>query len=126
MFWINNEYSYAVNTIDRGGGDQDKYTVKSVKQSKILQQCKDIGESVLKVLPKIRVNNKVVKPVLVRTDFTCCQENKSHSPQNYYLNEVEHQDAGSYVTYENIKYPYVQVMADSFVKKALELVSLGF
>ena len=126
MFWINNEYSYAVNTIDRGDGDQDKYTVKPVQQSKILQQCKVIGKSVLQALPKIRVNNQVVKPVLVRTDFTCCQENKSHSPQNYYLNEVEHQDAGSYVTYENIKYPYVQVMADSFVKKAQELVSLGF
>ena len=31
-----------------------------------------------------------------------------------------------YVNFENIKYPYVQVMADNFVKKAYELVGLGF
>ena len=43
-----------------------------------------------------------------------------------FLNEVEHQDAGSYVNFENVKYPYVQVMADTFVKKAYELVDAGF
>jgi len=67
-----------------------------------------------------------VKPVMVRTDFTCCMGNLKHSPTNYFLNEVEHQDAGSYVNNENIKYPYVQVMADAFVKKTHELKSLGF
>ena len=46
--------------------------------------------------------------------------------KRYFLNEVEHQDAGSYVNFENVKYPYVQVMADTFVKKAYELVNAGF
>ena len=31
-----------------------------------------------------------------------------------------------YVNNPNIKYPYVQVMADTFVKKAQELVDLGY
>ena len=93
---------------------------------KTLEECKRIGEKTLEALPKIKVNGKVVKPALVRTDFTCCLDNKKHLPSNYFVNEVEHQDAGSYVNNENIKYPYVQVMADTYVKKAEELLSLGF
>ena len=126
MFWINQQYSYAVNTIDKASGDQDGYTVKPFTNKKILNHCKDIGEKALQLLPKIKVNNKIVKPVMVRTDFTCCQGNKQHSSKNYFLNEVEHQDAGSYSNYFEIKYPYVQIMADAFVKKAQELISLGF
>lgn len=123
MFWIQNQYSYAVRTIDRGGDD---YQVKMIRDKKTLEECKRIGEKTLEALPKIKVNGKVVKPALVRTDFTCCLDNKKHLPSNYFVNEVEHQDAGSYVNNENIKYPYVQVMADTYVKKAEELLSLGF
>lgn len=126
MFWINEEYSYAVNTIDKGGGDQDQYSVSQMKQSPTLEACQKIGKQALQALPKIKVKGKHVKPVLVRTDFTCCKENKSKSPSNYFLNEVEHQDAGSYANYYEVKYPYVQIMADAFVKKAQELISLGF
>jgi hypothetical protein len=123
MYWINGEYSYAVNTVDRG---PDDYKVKIVKDKKILDECKKIGDMVVKALPDIKVGTTKINPVMVRTDFTCCLENKKHIPTNYFLNEVEHQDAGSYVNNENIKYPYVQVMADTFVKKAHELVSAGF
>ena len=126
MFWINQQYSYAVNTIDKEGGDQDGYTVKPFTNKKTLEHCKTIGEKALQLLPKIKVNNTVVKPVLVRTDFTCCQGNKQHTSKNYFLNEVEHQDAGSYVNFKSTTYPYVTVMADSFVKKAEELIKLGF
>ena len=122
MFWIQGEYSYAVNTIDRG---EDDYQVKIVKNKKVLDECKKIGFDAFNTLPKIKVGGKVVKPVMVRTDFTCCMNNLKHSPTNYFLNEVEHQDAGSYVNNPNIKYPYVQVMADAFVKKAHELKELG-
>ena len=123
MFWIQGEYSYAVNTIDRG---EDDYQVKTVTNKKVLDECKNIGEQALNALPKIKVGKKTVNPVLVRTDFTCCMNNEKYSPSKYFLNEVEHQDAGSYVNNENIKYPYVQVMADAFVKKAHELKNLGF
>lgn len=126
MYWINGEYSYCVNTPGGSGTDYEDYNVSLVKNKKVIDECKSIGEKTLKALPKIKVGTTVIKPVLVRTDFTCCKENKNHIPSNYFLNEVEHQDAGSYVNFENIKYPYVQVMADNFVKKAYELVNAGF
>lgn len=124
MFWINGEYSYAVNIVD--GGTYETYHVLNVKNKKVLEECKKIGKETLKALPKIKVGTKNITPALVRTDFTCCLNNKSPTPSNYFLNEVEHQDAGSYVNNENITYPYVQVMADTFVKKAYELVEAGF
>lgn len=126
MYWINEEYSYAVNTPAGSGTDYEDYKIKLVKDKKILEACKKIGEDTLKCLPKIKVGKTVIKPVMVRTDFTCCQENKKHIPSNYFLNEIEHQDAGSYTNFEEIQYPYVQVMADAFVKKANELVNAGF
>ena len=125
MYWINGEYSYSVNTPGVAKPGED-FNVKLVKDEKVLEQCIEIGKKTISAIPKIKVDGKIVKPVLVRTDFTCCKENKKHTPKNYFLNEIEHQDAGSYVNFENIKYPYVQVMADNFVKKAYELVGLGF
>jgi hypothetical protein len=38
------------------------------------------------------------------------------------VNEIEHQDAGTYKNFDVVKYPMVEVMADAFVKKAQELV----
>ena len=125
MYWINGEYSYCVNTPGASSPGED-YVVKLVKNKDVLEECKTIGEKTLNALPKIKVGTTIIKPVLVRTDFTCCKGNKEHSPSNYFLNEVEHQDAGSYVNFDVVKYPYVQVMADTFVKKAYELVHAGF
>ena len=46
------------------------------------------------------------------------------------LSDREITNLGSIVetltNYSNIKYPYVPVMADAFVKKAQELIDLGF
>lgn len=125
IYWINGEYSYCVNT-PGASNPGENYDVKIVRDKKVLEACKSIGEKTFNALPKIKVGEKVIKPVMVRTDFTCCKNNKQQSPSNYFLNEVEHQDAGSYVNFKNIKYPYVQVMADTFVKKAYELVNAGF
>ena len=122
MFWINNKYSYAVNTIDRG---PDNYKVKMIKDENILDECKKIGEKAINLVPPIIVNKKRVKPVMLRTDFTCCLNNDENK-KKYFLNEIEHQDAGSYVNFKSTTYPYVTVMADSFVKKAEELIRLGF
>ena len=123
MFWINGEYSYAVNTVDKG---EDNYKVKNVNDKKILKECKSIGKAAIDSIPKIKVGTTEIKPALVRTDFTCCLQNKKHIPKNYFLNEIEHQDAGSYVNFDSINYPYVQVMADTYVKKAHELMNAGF
>ena len=51
------------------------YIVKLVKNKKVLDECK-IGEKTLNALPKIKVGDKVIKPALVRTDFTCCKGTK--------------------------------------------------
>ena len=123
MFWINGEYSYAVNTVDKG---EDNYKVKNVNDKKILKECKSIGKAAIDSIPKIKVGTTEIKPALVRTDFTCCLQNKKHIPKNYFLNEIEHQDAVSYVNFDSINYPYVQVMADTYVKKAHELMNAGF
>ena len=56
MFWINGEYSYAVNIID--GGSYDNYHVLNVKNKKILDECKKIGKNTLNALPKIKVGKK--------------------------------------------------------------------
>lgn len=124
MYWINGVYSYAVNIIDKG--TYEKYYIKNIINKKVLNECKIIGENTIKAIPKIKVGDKNIIPPLIRTDFTCCLNNKKPSPINYFLNEIEHQDAGSYVNNENITYPYVPVMADTFVKKAYELIKAGF
>ena len=122
MFWINNKYSYAVNTIDKGN---DNYQVKNIINKNVLNDCKEIGEKAINLVPPIIINKKKVLPVLLRTDFTCCLNNNEKS-KKYFLNEIEYQLCGSYINYSNIKYPYVPVIADAFVKKAQELIDLGF
>jgi len=122
MYWINNQYSYAVNTIDRG---EKNYRVKNIIDKNVLKKCKEIGEKAINLVPPIIINKKKVLPVLLRTDFTCCLNNNEKS-KKYFLNEIEYQLCGSYINFSNIKYPYVPVMADAFVKKAQELIDLGF
>ena len=122
MFWINKKFSYAVNTIDRG---EDDYQVKLIKNKKILEECKMIGQKAVDLVEPIVVNGVEIEPALLRTDFTCCLNN-DETKKKYFLNEIEHEDAGSYINYDAVDYPYVPVMADTFVKKAEELIDLDF
>lgn len=124
MMWINGEYSYAVNIKRKDLSGQNE-NVEFVKDKKVLQECKEIGEKALELFPPIIVNKKRVKPVFIRTDFTCCL-NDNNKSQKYYLNEVENQCAHSYCDKPGITYPFMEVIADAFVKKAYELVQLGF
>jgi hypothetical protein len=124
MMWINGEFSYAVN-IKRKDLSGQKEVVKFVKDKKVLEEYKQIGQKAVDLFPPIIVNKKKVKPVLVRTDFTCCLDN-DHKKQRYYLNEVENQCAHTYSDKPGITYPYMQVISDTFVKKAYELIGLGF
>ena len=123
MFWINEQFSYAVNI--KRKDVNSKETVKFVTDKKVLEECKILGEKVVKLFPPIIVNNKKVKSVMIRTDFTCCLNN-DHKKKPYYLNEVENQIAHSYSDKPGITYPYIPVIADAFVKKAYELIGLGF
>jgi len=127
IYWINEEYSYAVNTKDVGS--EYEMIVTPVKDKKKLEKCIEIGKNVIKNIPEININGKIVKPVMNRTDFACCLNNEKISSNKYYLNEIEHQDAGTFTNIpfnENIKYPIVTILADTFIKKAHELKSINF
>ena len=73
MFWINDQFSYGVNI--KRKDVYSKETVKFVTDKKVLEECKKIGEKAVHLFPPIIVNKKKVKPVLIRTDFTCCLNN---------------------------------------------------
>ena len=118
-FWIDGKYSYAVNTIDRG---EDNYVVKEIIDPKVVEQITKIGERVIEVIPKISFNRKKTIPVMVRIDFTCCLHNEKFSPSNYFVNEIESDIAGTYINFPNIKYPMLEVLADTYIKKAKELI----
>lgn len=127
IYWINEEYSYEANTRDVG---QDyEMIVTRVSDKKRLNKCIEIGKKVIENIPKININGHIVKPVMNRTDFACCLNNNKIASHDYYLNEIEHQDAGTFTNIpfnENIKYPITTILADSFVKKANELFIIHF
>ena len=119
-YWINGQFSYAVNIIDRGG---NYYKVEEIIDKKTLDKCKEIGERVVKTIPKLKMNGKTTIPVSTRIDMTCCLDNKSLKTMQYFVNEIEEGGiAGSYINFKNVKYPVVEILADSFVKKAMELL----
>jgi glutathione synthase/RimK-type ligase-like ATP-grasp enzyme len=118
-FWIDGKFSYAIKVTE----DHSKniYRVSEIIDKKVINECIKIGNSVIKALPKISYNRKKVLPVMVRIDLTCCHKNKKFSPSNYFVNEIESDIAGTYINYKNIKYPALEVLADSYVKKMKEL-----
>ncbi|ANS04232.1 hypothetical protein [uncultured Mediterranean phage] len=121
-FWIDGKFSYAVNIIDRES-EGGEYKVQEVISKVKLDKCKEIGQKVMKVLPKISFNGRKTNPVATRLDLTCCLGNKSIKSLEYYLNEIEEGGiAGTYLDFKNVKYPTVEILADSFVKKAHELI----
>ena len=130
-YWMDGKFSYAVNIVDKNTDELDENGDKiiyddlivhtEIIDKKILSEIKKIGERVIECLPKISLHHKRVLPAMVRIDFACCLHNRSKKPSNYYVNEIEHQDAGSLTDVPEIKYPYVEVMADTFVKKCNEL-----
>ena len=129
-FWIEGKYSYAVNIIDRTKKgefihDEPNYKVQEIIDPKVVKQITKIGKRVIEVIPKISFNKKKTIPSMLRIDFTCCLHNKKFSPSNYYVNEIESDIAGTYINYPNVKYPMLEVMADTYVKKAKDLLALS-
>lgn len=119
-FWIDGKLSYAVNT--PGATDPgETYVVKEVIQPDVLNHCEKIGNKIMEVLPKITFNKKKSLPVLIRIDFACCKNNKKMDPKNYFVNEIESDIAGLYINFPNIKYPALEVLANTYVQKAYEL-----
>jgi hypothetical protein len=119
-YWIEGAFSYAVNTPGATSPD-DEYVVKEIIDKKVLAKCEEIGRNVLDVIPKVLFNHKKVLPAMIRIDFTCCKNNRKHSPINYFVNEIESDIAGTYTNFPNVKYPILDVMSDTYVKKSKEL-----
>ena len=119
-FWVGGKYSYAIVTKDIPYGDS---IVKPLTDKKILDKCLELGNKVNDVIPKLVFNGKKTDPVMTRVDIICCLDNKPFPSYDYYLNEIEEGGlAGSYTDFKNITYPYVEVMADAYIKKARELL----
>ena len=120
MFFLNEsvKFSYAVNILDRG---EDDYKVDEIIDYKVLKEIIKIGEKVVEVIPKVKFNRKSVLPAMIRIDFSCCLKNKKYNAKNYFVNEIESDIAGTYTNFQNVKYPMLEVMADTYVKKVKEL-----
>ncbi len=119
-FWVGGEYTYAIVTKDVPYGES---IVKPLTDKKILDKCLEIGNKVIKNIPKLEFNDKKTDPVMTRIDIVCCLDNKPLSSYDYYLNEIEEGGlAGSYTDFKQITYPYVDIMADAYVRKARELL----
>ena len=119
-FWINGKFSYAVNTPGARSPDET-YVVKEIIDRDVKDQIIKIGNKVIECIPKISFNKKRVYPAMIRIDFTCCLKNKKYSPKNFFVNEIESDIAGTYINFENVKYPMLHVLADAYIKKTQEL-----
>lgn len=121
-FWIDGKLSYAVNTPGATSPDQT-YVVKEVIEQSVLDQCEKIGNKIIEILPKIPFKRKKSLPVLIRIDFACCKKNNSKKATNYFVNEIESDIAGLYINFPNVKYPALEVLANTYVQKAYELTN---
>ena len=124
-FWIDGSYRYAIVTKDVPPDGEYVYPsiIKPMTDKKILGVCKPIGEKVLQKIPKLVFNGKKTDPVMTRIDLVCCLDNKPKSSMAYYVNEIEEGGlAGSYTNIEGITYPIVDILADAYVRKAVELL----
>ena len=123
-FWIDGSYRYAIVTKDIPPGSYVYPSIiKPMTDEKILTKCKEIGKKVNRSIPKLVFNGKKTDPVMTRVDLVCCLDNKPKSSLAYYLNEIEEGGlAGTYTNIEGITYPIVDILADAYVRKAVELV----
>jgi len=120
-FWIDGKLSYVVNT-PGATSPNDDYVVKEIVDQKILNECEKIGNKIIKILPKINFKNKKTLPALIRIDFACCKNNNNFTHKNFFVNEIESDIAGLYINFPNIKYPALEILANTYVQKAYELV----
>ena len=82
MYWINGEYSYCVNTPGASNPGED-YNVKLVKNKKVLDECKAIGEKTLNALPKIKVGTARTIRIIVTNDEDGIPIDSLRSPTKY-------------------------------------------
>jgi len=119
-FWIDGKLSYAVNTPGATKPGED-YEIKELIDQDALNECEKIGNKIMKCLPMISFKRKKTLPALIRIDFACCKGNKKLNAKNYFVNEIESDIAGLYINFPNVKYPALEILANTYVQKAYEL-----
>lgn len=112
LWWYNGKFAYAIaNKAKVVTGTKEK--IAKVPPKDIVEQCKKIGKRIFPLLPKIKYNGKNYPPVMIRTDFGCCQGNTLNK-NKYFLNEFELQ-AANYFT-RHTTFPVVEKGSKAFVK----------
>lgn len=91
-FWFNNKFSHAIGTKHHFEDGYDDVVTKISPD--ILNQCKNIGRKTLKVIPKMIINGKEIKPLMIRIDCGCCLNGKNGK---YFLNEIENQACNLFI-----------------------------
>jgi hypothetical protein len=119
-YWINGTYSYGVKIFNFG--EEYFNEIDTYIEPSTLKRIKQIGTKIIQEIPKPIFNKRESMPVMLRIDFACCQNNKSYSSKQLFVNEIEYQDAGT-LTNLGVTYPVVPVLADTFVKRARELLN---
>mgnify|MGYP001312525435 CR=1 FL=1 len=102
-YWFQGKYAYAVGTIHNFDTQLDDLMEERQLNKKDLAYCKKIGEKVMKILPKMKVEGQVIKPTLIRLDFGCCHKDNYNTPNAYFINEVEGQGANLFAEAINPK-----------------------
>ena len=70
-YWFDNKFATAVGTKhDFEIGDD--YVAREKDIQSILPQLKKMGKEILDIIPKQKVGNTFVNPVMMRIDFGCC------------------------------------------------------
>ena len=118
IWWYNGKFAYAIaNKAKVVTGTKEKISKRPPKA--IIDQCRKIGKRIFPLLPKLKgKDGKDHPPVMIRTDFGCCQGN-SMDKTKYFLNEFELQAANYFA--RHTPFPVVEKGSKAFVKTFEEM-----
>ncbi len=116
LFWYNGKFAYAIANKAPPATGADEIVAKKLPSQ--VAACKKIGRKLLKLLPKVGGKGHNKPPVILRTDFGCCQGN-TLDKNKYFLNEMELQACNWFT--RHTPYPVLEKASAAFVKKSREL-----
>lgn len=113
LWWYNGKFAYAIANKAKVVTGTKEIIAKNPPKKQV-EQCKKIAKKIFPLLPQIKYRGKTAPPVMIRTDFGCCQGN-TLDKNKYFLNEFELQ-AANYFT-QHTKFPVIEEGGKAFVKK---------
>jgi len=116
-FWINGKYKYHL-AIVADVFDNEELFGKADKQ--LIDQIKPLGEKIVKIFPKTKINGKEIMPPMLRLDFGCCQGN-TLDKNKYFFTEMEYAGCGTFVDYNP---NHLRHYTDVYYEKAKEIKGL--